>query len=73
MPEYLTIRKKRLLSFIANLVNIMIATLPTTLKIRNGIHCNSNRRGLSLILIDQTCECIATPMIIAALIKEMKM
>ncbi len=50
----------------------MIRILPMMLKIRNGIHYSSNLKGLSLILMDQTWECIATPIMMAALIKEMK-
>jgi len=38
--------------------------------IKNIFHVNSTLRGLKLIFIDHICECIATPMIILDVIKD---
>ena len=40
---------------------------------RKIFHESSSLKGLKLILIDQICECIATPTIMNELIKEMSM
>lgn len=67
IPKYLMMEKALPDSLNPNFKRMMIAISPRMLKMRKGIHWSCRRRGLRCILIDQTCEYMATPMMMAAL------
>lgn len=72
-PAYLMTLKAVPASLYPNYNSRMMARLPMMLKTRKGSHLSWNLRGIILIRIDQTCEYMATPTMIAALMKERRM